>query len=117
MSESENTVTLDSIREAVNAKYASWVLPLPGGKEYVAKNPLRLSKEKRQVLTNLQESMKEDGSEPYDVIAEALTAASETKAGATALLKELDGDLAMAMGVFEAYMEATQAGEASASEN
>lgn len=111
------SITLDDIRSSIEAKYASFTLELGDGKTYVARNPLRLPKAKRDALVGLKEALAEDGADQYEIIAQTLVDVAESAAGAKALLKEIDGDFAFLMGVFEAYMETTQAGEASASDD
>lgn len=108
-----NSFSLDDIRTAADAKYASTDITLDDGTLVVLVNPLRLPKEKRAALTAIQERIDGDKGEEQDaLLAEALTVICETTAQSTALLEELNGDLALLATVFESYAKGTQAGEA-----
>ena len=59
---SENILSLDDIRAAVERKYAALDLEVDGTKARLL-NPLRLPKEKRAKLETSQAAMKEAGAE------------------------------------------------------
>lgn len=109
--------TLDSLRAAADAKYASMDISLPDSDVCSLRNPLRMDKAERDELLALQERM---NSEDEDVdqealLADALLLIASNKHAARKLLDEIGGDLAVLAATFEAYTEGTQAGEASAS--
>lgn len=109
--------TLDNIRAAAEAKYGSTDIDIDGTVVRLL-NPLRLPKERRDILTSLQGEL---NSEDIDIDAEmdklrqALVVVAETPAQATLLLDAIGDDLALLAQVFETYGEGTQVGEASAS--
>lgn len=103
-------ITLASIREAADAKYAHTEIELSDGSTATLVNPLRMSKEKRAILTTKVETGEDV--DQFAVMAEKLIAAAATPAEGRKLVKELDGDLAMLMATFDAYMGSVQAGEA-----
>lgn len=110
-----NKTTLAAIRKAADKKYGSFEVELSDGTSFIAPNALRLSKAKRKVLTGLSDRLKEEGADQFDVFSDALKKVSTS--GHAALMKEIDGDLPVLIGVFEDYMKNTEAGEASASES
>lgn len=107
--------TLDDIRAAAEAKYGSTDIETSKGTTKLV-NPLRLSKTKRNKLTSIQERI-DAGDDQAEVLEDALRLVSATKAQADALLKDIDGDLAVLVEVFNAYNESAQVGEASASDD
>lgn len=107
-----NTITLDSIRQAADAKYGATVIDL-GDKTVELVNPLRLSKQKREELTSIQESEELDVEEKLAAI---IRVGAKTKSSADALLRAIDGDVAVLAQTVETYTTGTQAGEASPSE-
>jgi len=108
-------VTLDSIREAVEAKYISYDIELPDGRIVKLQNPIRLNKESRQKLIGLQEELKREDADQAAVLAEVIRTVAESKASADALLRQVGNDLAVLAEIFSQYGKATQVGEASAS--
>ncbi|MEU7570332.1 phage tail assembly protein [Micromonospora sp. NPDC049240] len=109
-----NTVSLDDIRAAAEAKYGSLDIPL-GSLTVRLLNPLRLSKKNRDALTSVQNRLDEDGADQEVLLREALTVIAEHPTQAKALLKEIGEDLAVMATIFERYAAGTQAGEASPS--
>jgi hypothetical protein len=113
------TITLDSIREAAEAKYGSTDIQI--GDEVVRLlNPLRLTKEKRQRLVETQKQLDTDPATAAEVDQEALLSESIriVAAGpqqAQLLLDAVGGDLAVLAEIFAAYSKGAQVGEASAS--
>ena len=113
------TITLDSIREAAEAKYGSTDIQI--GDEVVRLlNPLRLTKEKRQRLVETQKQLDTDAAKAAEVDQEALLSESIriVAAGpqqAQLLLDAVAGDLAVLAEIFAAYSKGAQVGEASAS--
>ena len=117
------TFTLDSIRDAAEAKYGSMDIPV-GDVLVRLLNPLRLTKEKRSALIAAQKDLevqeKSEGVENVDqavVFQNILRLVAENDFQAEALVTELGDDLAVLASVFEMYSEGTQAGEASASQD
>lgn len=109
------TITLDSIREAVEAKYASYDVEYAEGKVVRLLNAIRIDKDKRDKLLDLQRALKEDGADQAALLADCLRAVADNKARADELIKAVNGDLAILMELFSEYSKATQVGEASAS--
>jgi hypothetical protein len=109
------TVTLDSIRQAVEAKYGSYDIEYAEGKTVRLLNAIRIDKDKRAKLMELQAALKEDGADQVALLADCIRAVADNKARAEELLKLVGGDLAMLVELFSDYGKATQVGEASAS--
>lgn len=103
--------TLDDLREAADAKYGSFLIHGvgPSGMTVELVNALRLPKEVRDRLNKLEED-KSIGAE--ESIPEILKMIAKTPKQGDALLKALDGDLAIMALIFENYSKGTQAGEA-----
>ena len=105
--------TLDDLRDAAEAKYGNFVIGNvgPKGIDVELVNALRLKKEARKALQAL-----EDGSENRDDteerMFETIRLIARTKEQANALLKELNGDLAVLALILEQYGSETQMGEA-----
>jgi len=116
-----NTVTLDSIRAAANAKYGSYDIAVDESTTVKLRNPLRLSKDERATLRELQERINaepEEGQEAEDqgdLMAEAIRLVADHKPSANKMLREIGDDLAVLVQIFEGYIEGAQVGEASAS--
>lgn len=114
-----NTVSLDDIRAAAEAKYGSTDITLSDGQVVKLLNPLRLSKEKRAKLTEL--SKENEGSENIDDTQEQLEGTirlvAERAVLAEQLLEEVGGDLAVLATILESYNEGAQVGEASPSQD
>ena len=114
-----STVTLDSIREAAEAKYGSTNIEVEGTTVRLL-NPLRLKKNARDQLVAIQRDLDSDGADVADVdqeamLAEAIRVVAATPGQAQTLLDAIDGDLGVLAEVFETYSRGTQVGEASAS--
>jgi hypothetical protein len=110
-----SAVTLDSIRKAVEAKYASYDIEYAEGKVVRLLNAIRLPKDKRQTLLDLQDKLRADDADQAALLADAIRAVADSKTGADALLKLVEGDLATLVEIFNEYGKVTQVGEASAS--
>lgn len=113
-----STVTLDSIREAAEAKYGSTDIDVSGTTVRLL-NPLRLKKAARDQLMAIQRRLDTDDEvvevDQEALLGEAIRVVAATPAQAKTLLTAIDGDLAVLAEVFETYSKGTQAGEASAS--
>lgn len=118
-----NVVTLDSLREAVQRKYAPVAVQLSDGTEVVLRGILRLTKDERDKVTDsfgLVEALDDDQTfedlseadrkELVDSVSEVLLLLAESRG--SRLVSELGGDLPMLMQVLEAWVEASQPGEA-----
>lgn len=110
-----STVTLDSIRAAVEAKYASYDIELGEGKVVKLQNAIRLSKDARAKIIALQGQMKEEGADQVALLSDSIRAVAHDKKLADELVKATGGDLAILVEIFTGYGKATQLGEASAS--
>ncbi|WP_144721243.1 MULTISPECIES: phage tail assembly protein [unclassified Cellulosimicrobium] len=105
-------LSLADIKAAADAKYGHKPITLEDGTTVTLVNPLRLSKDARNVLKGTSARLKEEGADEFEVLADALIAAAKTKTEGKKLVASLDNDVAYAMGVFQGYMEEVQAGEA-----
>lgn len=114
--------TLDDIRAAAEKKYGDLTIPLPEG-DAVLVNVLRLSKDKRKALKEVQTKAEADAEDPEtdsdegDVLRESVRIVTQTKEQADRLLAEVGDDLTMLAVIFEQYTGDTEMGEASASQN
>jgi hypothetical protein len=106
--------TLDDIRAAADAKYASLDIEVDG-ETVTLVNALRLSKEKRAALTSLQEGLDKEGEESVEqeqVLADSIRIIAATEDQAERLLSHVGDDLAVLATIFDKYAKDTQAGEA-----
>jgi hypothetical protein len=110
------TFTLDHFRAAAEAKYGSTDIDLGNGEILSLVNPLRLPKEKRETLSNIQERANEEGADQGDVMREAIRIVASDAEKAERFLAIVGDDLAMLATVFTTYTEGAQVGEASASQ-
>lgn len=114
--------TLDDIRAAAEREYGSKEIDLGNGKTVTLVNPLRLSKSKRDELTNIQSEFSadaEDGAEELDPL-DFLIRSFEIiagEAGARHLQEVFGEDAALYMALFELYSSEAEAGEASPSQD
>lgn len=115
-----STISLDSIRQAADAKYGSYDIELPDGTVAKLLNPMRLSETARKALmsigTDLTETSDDDSeTSQVEVFERVITLVCETPAQAKKLLAAVNHDLAMLAEIFSGYGSGTQMGEASAS--
>lgn len=108
-----NIVTLDSIREAAEAKYGMTRVPFGPDGEYVdLLNPLRLPKAKRDSLQDMQKDSDAEGTDQLDVFANMIRLVADNEARANELITMIGDDLAVMASVVEAYTKGVQVGEA-----
>ncbi|AXQ61073.1 tail assembly chaperone [Streptomyces phage Hank144] len=107
--------SLDQIRAAADAKYGSTDIALDETTTVSLLNPLRLPKAKRDELTTIQERMDKDDADQEALLSEAILLVADHPKKGEALLKAVNGDLAVLAEIFETYGKGTQVGEASAS--
>jgi hypothetical protein len=105
-------VTLDEIRRAAEQRYGDFDVTLPDGTTVTLRSPLRLSREDRQLLGDV-EQLADVGD--ADAITEALKIAAKTPEQGKRLLEAIGGDLATAAVLFEQWATAVSVGEASPS--
>jgi hypothetical protein len=108
-------ITLDTIRQAAEAKYGSTDIELASGEVVKLLNPLRMPKSRRDALRALQDRLGGDDADQEALLGEALGLVAETPGKAKKLVGEIGGDLAVLAEVFGQYTTGTQAGEASPS--
>ena len=115
-----NVFTLDSLREEVEKEFAPVKIGLSDGTEATLRSLVRLNKKTREeVLSTLKalqsvSDSEETTIEDVDTMVDAATKILESVAtNGKNLVKELDGDLSLTMRVLEAWLEASQPGEAS----
>ncbi|MFF3017116.1 phage tail assembly protein [Streptomyces sp. NPDC057939] len=106
--------SLDAIRAAAEARYGSTDIELDGDTVRLL-NPLRLRKEKRTELTQLQDHMSGEDADQEELLSQAIRLVAEHPKAADKLLTAINGDLAVLAEIFDRYGKGTQAGEASAS--
>lgn len=106
-----SSYTLDDIKAAAEAKYGSTDIETPDGVTRLL-NPLRLKKDKRDALSNLQDALDGEDSDQEAALADVVRTIAETPAQAESLLKMVGDDLAYLAVIINFYMEGTQAGEA-----
>lgn len=115
------TMTLDELRADVERKYGDFVLALSDGTPVNLRAGMRLPKEDRVALRELQRRYSElseadEGGdredELVDIVAGQIEVISDDAENARRLVSEIGDDLALLMSVMTAYMEATQPGEA-----
>lgn len=120
--------TLDSMREEADKKFGAPVtITVSDGSEVHLRNILRLNKSSRDSVQKCLEQIQTHSDKPEDdqdtgdafALGDAVFAILEIAAGPDAkkLLKELDGDIAVALEVLNAWLEDSQVGEASSSES
>lgn len=113
------SVTLDSIRQAADAKYGSYDIELTDGTVVRLLNPLRLSDEKRAELKAAQKALSastdDDEAEDVDQVTgfeNVLRVVAQTPEQGDALCAAVNRDLAVLAEIFRAYGKNTQVGEA-----
>jgi hypothetical protein len=107
-----STFTLDDIVAAADKKYANVVIPFGDGDSVTLLNALRLKKEKRSELIELQDALGEDDADQVELLSNGIRTVASDEAAAERLLEKVNGDLAVLAVLFEKYTEGTQAGEA-----
>lgn len=118
-----NVFTLDSLREEADKKFSAFKIPLSDGTEVVLRNFLRLNKATRDAVQqgitalNAEADKAEGDLDAFDKKAAAAIKIIEAVADANGkkLTKEIDGDIALLIQVINAWMGATQLGEADSS--
>jgi hypothetical protein len=109
--------TLDSIREAAEAKYGSTDIDL--GDDFIVKlvNPLRLAKSDRASLMAKQAELEAEDADQEGLLAECIMLVAENPTAGEKLLEAIGDDLALMVQIFKTYSEGSELGEASASES
>lgn len=116
-------ITLDSIRDAADKKYAPLVIDLGDGTEVELANVLRLGKEKRAELSRIQDFLADDDAaeasedEKIEMIREILRLVATDTNSVNRMLNIVGDDIAFLMQVFDTYQSKEDLGEASASES
>lgn len=115
--------SLDDIRAAADAKYASTDITFVVAGEdrtLTLVNALRLNKAKRDELMAVQDSADDDTAEDKDqeeMVRSMVRLVASNESVANEFLAQVGDDLALLMVVFDKYSKGTQLGEASASAN
>ncbi|AFQ97393.1 tail assembly chaperone [Mycobacterium phage Rebeuca] len=115
-----NVFTLDSLREEADKTFAPVKVELSDGSQVTLRNLLRLAKgDRKKVLATLETLRSDEDKEgktldEIDTMVDAVTDVLKIVAGkdAAKLVKELDGDLGLLMGVLNHWLEETAPGEA-----
>lgn len=108
--------TLDSLREEVEKKYAPIDIVFPDESKVELHSLLRLPKKKRDSVLESLKALEKIEEEDEDAVAEMVKVISSVLTliadDGPKLLKALDGDLALSMRILEAWLAASQPGEA-----
>lgn len=105
--------TLDAIREAAEAKYASTDIALDEKTTVRLLNPLRLPKADRDALQDVQGRFSEEEDvDQAEVFRYALRIVAEDKKAIERLLTAVGDDLAVLAQIFQTYTGGTSVGEA-----
>lgn len=112
-----NTFTLDDIRAAAEKKFGATEIVLGTGEVVRLVNPMRLPKERRDMLSKIGERFEDQDADQAVIFADAIRAAAESMAAAERLIEALGGDLGLLAQVFEAYSTGVELGEASVSQS
>ena len=126
-------ISLTSIRESIDAKYAPTPVELGDGKIVNLLNPMRLEDAKLERLDEILGALRsnkgdeddEDGetkatvsvAETVSYIREVLSLAAETEAGGKLLLDAIGHDRPVLMEVLSGYLDGESVGEASPSDD
>lgn len=117
-------ISLADIQKAADKKYGDYVIPVEGGKELRFKNPMRMSRDIRRKLADLfdvKKMLEKAEANPdldvYDLYREAFELTAVKPAHFAQLDKAVGDDPAIWTLLFEEFGEATEAGEASPSED
>lgn len=105
-------ITLADIRSAAEKKYGDLDVALPDGTTVTLRSPLRLSREERGFLGDVEQLAAAGDPE---AVTEALRIAAKTQDHARRLISALGDDLATAAVLFEQWATAVSVGEASPS--
>ncbi|AFF28322.1 tail assembly chaperone [Mycobacterium phage Twister] len=113
-----NVFTLDSLREEADKTFAPVKVELSDGTQVTLRNILRLAKNDRKKVLATLETLRSDEEregktlDEIDTMVDAVTEVLKVVAGkdAAKLVKELDGDLGMLMGVLNHWLEETAPG-------
>lgn len=116
------TFTLDNFRDAAEAKYGS--LPIEHeGETFSLRNVLRLPSADRKAISSAQDDVKgEDGEDAdedkaLESLRKIVRIAADKKKPADKFLEAVGEDAGILMVIIEQYMEDTQVGEASPSQD
>lgn len=120
------TVTLDQIRESIEKKYAPVVVPFGDGLSCTLVQALRLPKDKRRAMSEVQkesaageiadgDDMDSRESRQLEALRQIVRIAATDPTEADLLLDEIGDDVLVLSEVLNAYSGATQLPEASAS--
>lgn len=111
------SITLGDIQAAADRKYGPFIIEgIPGG-DVTFVSPIRLPKERRKQLLDLQGEDGFDLENVDDEVIELIRVVAASKSDAERLIKAANGDLAVLLEMFTKYTEATSLGEASPSES
>ncbi|QXN73863.1 tail assembly chaperone [Mycobacterium phage Eaglepride] len=114
-----NVFTLDSLREEADKTFAPVKVELSDGTHVTLRNLLRLAKNDRKKILAALEELRNDDKEgegktldEIDKMVDSVTEILKLVAGrdSAKLVKELDGDLGLLMGVLNNWLEATAPG-------
>lgn len=114
-------VSLADIQKAAEQKYGDYTIDLGGGRLLTLRNALRLPKDQRDRLAQLQRQITtaQDGDQDLDALIDTVRDAVRLLVDSPELAEELldavGDDLPVLLEVFAGYQESAQPGEASPS--
>ena len=109
-----SAIDLDFIRNAADKKYGAFEVNVGEGDPVALTNPLRMSKENRKALTELDQEGYEDHIDFFTDVFSLASSKSEAKRIRAALGDE---DVALYATLFELYTKGVELGEASPSQD
>ena len=111
------TYTLDDIREAAEKKYGALTITLGEGQSVTLRNVLRLPREERVKIEELQGRDDESVEETIEGLREAVLTLADSSDNGRALIDLIGDDNALLIHIFQTWQDQTQAGEAQPSES
>lgn len=109
------TITLDFINEAADERFGPLVIEGVDGGPVTLLNPIRLSKDKRKALQDMQTDATDDVDAALDGLRAMVKLVAKTPSDATRLLKAFGDDQAKLAVLLQEYGQASRVGEASPS--
>lgn len=107
--------TLDAIRDAAEKKYGHTEIVVDEHTTVRLLNPLRLKKDKRDALINIQDVLTEENVDQTEVFGNAIRLVCDDEDAANRMLDMIGDDLALLAEIFSTYSASASLGEASAS--
>lgn len=107
-----NVFSLDQLREEVEREFAPFVIELSDGSKVTLRNLIRLGANDRKRAAELLDELANSSTADEDLITLVEGALSIIADRGNKLVKEINGDLSLALKVLGEWAKATQSGEA-----